>query len=736
MVHVSRPVRLPFSSWKTKPRFGEPAHGYFAQLVGEGYHASARVYANELEINGRNIVMKEMLDELLLLPLAEEHKQSLLRWTPIWDGTFHRLAGENLRKRQMSFYERRFCRGCLAEAAHHRVWWDIVDFNVCPFHAEPLEDTTLRGETIKWWHPSFQTAPDGETLQRHIPELHEPDDFEWYVVSRFGCVECYERPILDLAPLHDVIDICGAVGRILANPWSKVAPDPGREDYRVGYRALSGSFEDLENAFVTWLESNVPEKERKRGIAHGYGWFQRRGDSNFLEAELWPEINAAMRRAFARTGRIGRQGTAAEALPHSESTIKEAASAIGMDVRGLRAIAQQIGLAVKDPNPDMRAFLTPEQVATLFATARDLINVKEAALRLGCAQSSVRDLVSSGLLKGFQQTRLFGYEGHGLSLLGSEVDALLHRVLNVPIAAGRGQQHGMFYLSRALGKKESDIALAVLAGEMAVVNIDRRRKGIASWRFEAVDNKAAFRRRVGEDEVRLIEAGAVMRMGTDVISLFVRAGVIKSRVGDDGQTYLDRASFDAFSSKYVNAKAYMDRLDCTEFYLGAKLQDLGIRRCHSRIRGRHEIYLVERAALEKVIGELRGDGDSELWDRFRNEMTRVCASFVIPPAAGSTAVKAYTATRSTFVELHIVGSLLKIRKTFQNRTAPREWKVFTANQRQIRHEWSAFKWSKLNARGDVTAEFTIRKAEDIPVAAEALRCLYLHFRNPRKLPQG
>ncbi|RWY70045.1 TniQ family protein [Rhizobium sp. WSM1325] len=251
--------------------------------------ASARVYANEMEINGRNIVMQELLDELLRLPLAEEHKESLIRWTPIWNGTFHRLAGETLRKRQLSFINRRFCRGCLGEAAYHRVWWDIVEFNVCPFHAEPLEDKTIKGDTIKWWYPSFQTAPDGDVLRRHIPQLHEPDDFEWYLVSRFGCVECYERPLLDPAPLHEVIDLCGAVGRILANPWARVAPEPGREDCRVGFHALSGSLEDLERAFVTWLETNVPEKERRRGILHGYGWFQRRGDSNFLEAALWPQ---------------------------------------------------------------------------------------------------------------------------------------------------------------------------------------------------------------------------------------------------------------------------------------------------------------------------------------------------------------------------------------------------------------------------------------------------------------
>ncbi|MDQ1220615.1 hypothetical protein QE432_002196 [Agrobacterium sp. SORGH_AS 745] len=207
-------------------------------------------------------------------------------------------------------------------------------------------------------------------------------------------------------------------------------------------------------------------------------------------------------------------------------------------------------------------------------------------------------------------------------------------------------------------------------------------------------------------------------------------------MGEDGQTYLDRKSFDAFSSRYVNAKAFLDRLECTEPYLSRRLQQLGIRRCHSGIRGRHEIYLVERKDLENAIGNFEGDADPALWIEFRSEMARICASFVIPPAMGGQVVKAYTATRSTFVELHSEGGVLKIRKTFQNRTARREWKVFVANQAQIRLEWKAFRWSKLNARGDVTAEFMIRSDEDIPVAGEALRCLYLHFRNPRKLPRG
>jgi len=58
MSSVGRRARVPFSSWRAKPSLGEPAHGYFSQLVGESRHVSSRVYANEMDINGRHIVMR------------------------------------------------------------------------------------------------------------------------------------------------------------------------------------------------------------------------------------------------------------------------------------------------------------------------------------------------------------------------------------------------------------------------------------------------------------------------------------------------------------------------------------------------------------------------------------------------------------------------------------------------------------------------------------------------------
>lgn len=719
-----RQGRLPFASWQTKNGTGEPAQDYFARLVGEGYQSSARVHANEMELNGRNIVLKEILNELLLLPLPEDRKQSLVRWTPIWNGNFHCLAGETLRKRQVSFYNRRFCRACLAEGPYHRSWWDIVDFQICPLHSVPIEQETSAGDRIKWWFPSFESAPDGEYLPRPQPRAEELDGFEWYVLSRLGVVASAECPVLDSAPLHEVIDACAMVGRLVSNPWTTKTPRAAPGHCRRGFETLRGSATDVEAAFVHWLKEHVSQDERNRGVKNAYGWFRR--------AALWSDVDIASRRAFASVGRIGRQNLKIE-LPHQEFTIKEAAGEFGADVRGLRRLAQQAGLVPKDATAASRAFLSRERVDMLHAVARDLISVSEAASRLGCSQQCVRKLAKSGAITAFNNTRLFGAAGHGLALRGSEIDGFAQSIRDVTCTDGSGQVHRIGYLARQIGWTDAQIVEAVLAGKMSVCRIDRRRKGISAWQFEAVVHKKPFRRQVGDREIRRIEAAELMGYQPEVVTILVDANLIMTRKGEDGRVYLDRDSFEAFHRKYVNAKLYLDRLGCREEQLEARLLELGILRRHARLPTRNKVYIVERKSMERAIGSLaHGSGDPAIWPRFREEMANVCPSFVLPASMGGRDVKAYTATRATYVELLVNGNDLIVRKTFK-KSSSREWPVFVANQWQIREEWSVFTWSKKTARESVTAEFRIRTDWDVEAAAVALRCLYMHFKNPRKL---
>lgn len=517
------------------------------------------------------------------------------------------------------------------------------------------------------------------------------------------------------------------VGRLMSNPWMSTTPRPTPEDCRRGFGALRGSCADVEAAFVRWLEENVSQDVRNQGIEAGFGWFRRKA--------LWPDVDLAARRAFASIGRMGRQGLTV-GLPHAEFTIKEAAAMFGADVRGLRRIAQQAGLVPKDPLAASRAFLSRERMDELHAVVRDLISVKEAGHRLGCSRYCVRELAKRGAITGFNQTRLFGAKGHGLALRGSEVEEFAQRIRDVPCTDGTGQVHRIGYLARQLSSTDAQIVEAVLSGKMSVCRTDRRRKGISAWQFTATDYKKPFRRQVTDNEIRKIEAAELMGYQPEVVTVLVEANLIKTRKGEDGRIYLDRSSFENFHSKFVNAKLYLDHLDCKAGQLKARLQELGIKRRHARLPTRNLVYIVERKSLERAIGSLaHAGGDPPIWQRFRDELASVCPSFVLPVSTGGRSVKANTATRATYVELLLDGQDLIVRKTFKA-AAPREWAVFVAKQWQIREEWSIFTWSKKNARNSVTAEFRIRSEWDVAAAAVALQRLYMHYKNPRKLPKG
>lgn len=221
----------------------------------------------------------------------------------------------------------------------------------------------------------------------------------------------------------------------------------------------------------------------------------------------------------------------------------------------------------------------------------------------------------------------------------------------------------------------------------------------------------------------------------EVVTVLVNASLIKTREGEDGRIYLDRSSFEDFHARYVNAKLYLDQLDCKAEHIEARLQELGIKRRHARLPTRNQVYIVERKSLAKALGSLAyNTEDPPIWTRFREELASVCPSFVLPVSMGGRDVKAHTATRATYVELLVDGQDLIVRKTFRT-LAHREWAVFVANQWQIRDEWAIFTWSKKNARQSVTAEFRVRTEWDVAAAAVALKKLYMHFRNPRKLPK-
>jgi hypothetical protein len=233
----------PFSNWKLKPSGdGEPAHGYFRRLVFNEGQDSANVYANEIGLNGRNWQPSETLDALLTLPLAEQYKETLRRFTPVADGKYFDVAGQRLRQRQFSFSTRRFCRACLNVSAHHRIWWDIVAFTTCPIHGTPVESTDESGEPIGWWWADMSSDTSGRPLATSAPSVADArsQSLEAFVVERFGHTHASTWRLLAPYFVYEVIEACEYLGAWLGNGRSETPPPRKARNLRHRHGGAGG----------------------------------------------------------------------------------------------------------------------------------------------------------------------------------------------------------------------------------------------------------------------------------------------------------------------------------------------------------------------------------------------------------------------------------------------------------------------------------------------------------------
>ncbi len=720
-----------FPSWQIKPANGESSLGYFTRLVGEQEHTSARVYANEIELNGRNVVTDDILSELLRLPIAAEHKEGLKRWTPIYRDGQWRLSGETFGRRHISFIDRRFCRGCLAEGRYHRAWWDIACFEVCPFHSTPIEDRDGNGHHIKWWRPSFDVSPTGEQLAVRMERRESGHSFERYILSRLGEGETTPCPLLDSIPLHQVIDICDVLGRLLSHPWRARSPKFSTSHARQGFESMRGTADDLEIVVRRWLVEMVPGDKLKRGLGNGFGWFTRQDVKGYARSPLWPTIDLVLRRAFAQEGRIGRQAAGVSDLPHREVTMREASANFEIDGRGLRELARQLGLIPATSSYDKRAFLTHGEVAVLSSLVDDMISVKTAAVVLGCGQSVVRDLIASGMLRGFQRSGLYGHSGHGLTLLKTEVAALQARAEDVVVSGACGLTHDLAYVARIGSATSSEIIAEVLDGSRQIVSRDSRRRGFASWRFSSVIGKKTYRRQAVAGQIRAAEAAVQSGLSIEVVTALVKAGVIET-LHANGRTLLDEKSFRAFDERYVDARLYVDRLGCEPLDLEETLLKMKIPRCFPGVRFRRaNVNLVERGVIDKALEVAPGTSEvNPLWELFKEEVRRQCPSFVLPDQLPEKPIKAHLSNRTTYVMIERVEGGFVVSKTFSEKS-PREWGVFFDRRGVIVSGMSGFTWTN-DAKGGFESSCRVETIEEVVVAASGMAILYHHFKNPRK----
>lgn len=438
-MQIENALARPFSRWDVTHGRGEPAYGYFARLVANEGHSSLRVYANEIGINGRNLVPAEMLAAIKRLPLSAETISDLDQLTPVRDGNLYRIGGETARLKQMSMTTRRWCRSCLREARYHRVWWDFTAYRTCPTHCEALVGRTVRGGVVRWHWPHFDVGPDGMDLAAGA----EPGSsvaatgLERFIEGRLMGTE--GLPLADV-PLHHLLDAVDTLGTFLADD---------------GFAALTMPQDDLRDRLAERIRDTVPEEKRRRGV-HGSLGHLVDGSGSDEPGSMRPWLERQFLEAFAQVGRIGRKRFSHAGIERRDFTLAEAAAELGVNKKGLSQFAKRLGIG-HTPWKDAHSF-SKEDVEALRAKVADLITLQETITITGIPGHEFRFLERAGFI-----------DSHAGLIPGSpavrylraDVLALVERVLAMAQDGAPSEGITLFSYAKQTGQKQGKVLVSI-----------------------------------------------------------------------------------------------------------------------------------------------------------------------------------------------------------------------------------------------------------------------------------
>ncbi|MFK3776908.1 TniQ family protein [Agrobacterium sp. NPDC089420] len=480
-MNVSPSMYLPFSNWSLKPKLGEPARGYFLRLVANEGHYSASVYGNEVGINGRCLLAEETLDTLLKLPISDEHKAAVRFYSPQADGAYYDLGGQRLRKRQMTFSTRRFCRACLADSPHHRVWWDICAFRACPEHGTPIEDTDAAGQPVGWWWADVACDTNGNPLAEWAPSQADQHDrtLEAFILERLGVKPATEWPILQQYSLYEIIEVSEFLGRWLGNEHRTDPPSETRSNQSAGMAALAGTREDLVVTLRSWFVEHVSPALRKKGKTVGMGWAHI-AIVNYLHtypsSTLWKELREAINEAFEPIGRRGKRKFRETADFYTERALSKFADSIDVRLDALIPLARHVGV-VRNLAKPWELSTTDEGI--LKAAIADLVPTAEVSCILAVESWAWQSLVGTGRLA------VFAHFSLGRMYLRTDVERLLGNVLSMASQTAQGTTVSLRTYARRHALSIGDVVAMILEDCLVIVRENNTRPGLRAIRVLA-----------------------------------------------------------------------------------------------------------------------------------------------------------------------------------------------------------------------------------------------------------
>jgi hypothetical protein len=704
-------IERPFSLWNLTPDVPEPAHGFFMRMVAAEGLPNARTYAAAVGVDATTMLSPKLIETLFKVPLQDEAKDSLRRWTPYKDAGFYRLADCRLGLAQLSTARRRFCPGCIAERPFHRTWWDIVCVRRCPLHGCELESTFGDGRRLNWGWPEFANGPDGGPLGRPMARIDGRHMLEHLILRRLGLVDDdVARPLLDHAELFEIIDICGHIGRFLAHPWIRGAPamKPGDRPYQTGFEALSGDLAHATATLLAWLEANE-KKTFGQGLDKGYGWL-RRGNSTVLKLNpRWTELDHAQRQAYASFSKMGRKSVSHRGLAFKYLTLVDVARMHNVRSERLRELLVDLKRLPLD------LYFTHAEATDIGLEIASLMTQTDAAQKLGCKPRMMASLARKGLLRGY-----LGLRTHRRHLFRpGDVDALAERLRTLSVSHAAGRRISLWSHCEEKGITIIEGMRQVLSGELVPASLRGNAVGFNAVRVAVGPPVQAFRSKITAEEITYGRAKAMLGLSRETIPALVAAGILEAGRPGSTRPHLTLASIEAFKARYVNAAAYRKELKSGTHRIVQALDRLGVARHFVDVPGVKD-HIVEREEFIRAAGVVELPEDvRNIWTAFRSIVAEVCPAFLTPEALTSQRQTFFNITRLTRFTVEVADGKVMVRKRFNPR-ASREWAWMLSHRQDVYRTLAVMRLRKVMNSDEVEGEVVLDSEEVMRGVAGAM----------------
>ena len=703
MLHDHFRIQRIFSRWRVRPCFGEGARSYFSRLVMDGEEISPRAFAERSDLYQGGDPLQQILKAVTDLPISEDERTSLIRWTPIpASGANKRSAAPKSSRRSL-----RYCPQCISEAPYHRSWWDVRSLTRCVFHG-----TTLRLGEGDSSYPFYGNLKGGLEVGRSF----HPNDgsYDCYQLQRMGIVEpLVPRPLLDDTPFDVVVHLVERVGRLLAQPKMVFAPRTSRSSQLIGFEALESDTEHLENRFAEWLAANNTPEQLQRGNLSNYGWAEHIGIYLYAmrDTELFRNVSIAQIRACGRHGILSRNFLRRDELG-LPATLKEAFDEFDLTPHSFRRWLKRAGIVPTKANGFET--LTDTDLALLRSEFATTCSVEEASRTL---QLTRKEMKSLGRYRILDYLNLQGQGDAGLLFFRPQVEGLLDR-FQFPPPKKRSKPLPFKEFVRRTKRTRILVARDVLEGRRTCSRIPGG-LGFDSLRFEMTSRDPGNRNRgkparIGRKELSnalmiRAEFTALTGIPSRGIMNLVRSGHLIS--DHEAGAPLDRAVAMDFHGSYINAYRFLRSRGMKLAQANAEIERLGMARAFEHEHA--QAILIDRETFEAKLGiENPGTDGSvkEVWSRLLTRARRNCPSFVFPPVPVECRSSICTATRKSGFMIDLDGTDISFQVTMDKDASFRLWKLYLKED-ELRSILPSFEWKR--DCGRVEGKVIARSDEDL-----------------------